>query len=160
MSLETNMRNALTRIATEFKAVNGRVGSLAGLQTTTKTSLVAAINELKTQIVEGGDGLTMAEVEARIQQIIGSAPITLDTFQEIASALGNDPNFASTIMTALGNRVRFDATQSLTAEQRNQVLANIGAAAASHNHDSQYYTKAEIGDVTTNFVAHFEAGLV
>lgn len=160
MSLETNMRNALTRIATEFKAVNGRVGSLSALTTTNKTSLVTAINELKAQIVEGGDGLTMGDVEARIQQIIGTAPITLDTFQEIASALDNDPNFASTIMTALGNRVRFDAAQSLTAEQRTQVLSNIGAAATAHNHDSQYYTKAEIGDVTSNLVAHFEAGLV
>ena len=44
---------------------------------------------------------TEAEVEAAIQKIIGSAPGVLDTLEEIARALGDDPNFASTITKKL-----------------------------------------------------------
>ena len=44
---------------------------------------------------------TEAEVEAAIEKIIGSAPEVLDTLEEIAKALGDDPNFASTITKKL-----------------------------------------------------------
>lgn len=44
---------------------------------------------------------TEAEVEAAIEKIIGSAPEVLDTLEEIARALGDDPNFASTITKKL-----------------------------------------------------------
>lgn len=164
MSLDTNLRNALTRVATEFKATNTRMtgnsaGTLTGLTTTTKTSLVAAINEVKSAVVAGG-GLTLGDVDARIALTVGAAPSALDTLVELAAALGNDANFASTTTTSLAARLRFDATQSLTAPQKTQGLANLGAAASNHNHDAQYFTKAEIGDVTFNFVTLFEAGLV
>lgn len=46
MSLATNIQNLATRIATEFKAVYNNVGDLASLNTNTKASLVAAINEV------------------------------------------------------------------------------------------------------------------
>lgn len=41
------------------------------------------------------------QVDAAIQRVIGSAPGVLDTLQEIAEALGNDPNFATTITEKL-----------------------------------------------------------
>ena len=41
------------------------------------------------------------QVEAAIQKIIGSAPGVLDTLEEIAKALGDDPNFATTITNKL-----------------------------------------------------------
>ena len=44
---------------------------------------------------------TEAEVEAAIQKIIGSAPGVLDTLEEIAKALGDDPNFATTMTQKL-----------------------------------------------------------
>lgn len=48
---------------------------------------------------------TKAEVLKKIEDLIGAAPDTLDTFREIADALGNDPNFATTITTVLGGKV-------------------------------------------------------
>lgn len=36
--------------------------------------------------------------------MIDSAPSTLNTLNEISIALGNDPNFATTIITELGNK--------------------------------------------------------
>lgn len=44
---------------------------------------------------------TAEEVEAAIQKIIGSAPGVLDTLEEIAKALGDDPNFATTMTQKL-----------------------------------------------------------
>jgi hypothetical protein len=44
---------------------------------------------------------TAAELETRIAALIASAPAALDTLNELASALGDDPNFATTITKAL-----------------------------------------------------------
>jgi len=43
-------------------------------------------------------------IAAQIAALVASAPGALDTLNELAAALGNDPNFATTITTALGNR--------------------------------------------------------
>ena len=56
---------------------------------------------LVSQLANDADYQTEAEVEAAIQKIIGSAPEVLDTLEEIAKALGDDPNFASTITKKL-----------------------------------------------------------
>ena len=55
MSLVTQLGNLITRIGTEIKTMKTQYsgnnsGSLAGLNTTDKTSLLAAINEVKTQV--------------------------------------------------------------------------------------------------------------
>lgn len=41
-------------------------------------------------------------VANRLADLVNSAPTTLDTLNELATALGNDPNFATTIATRLG----------------------------------------------------------
>ncbi|WP_139274712.1 hypothetical protein [Rhizobium sp. NFR03] len=63
---------------------------------------------------------------AAIAQLVGSAPEFLDTFAEIAAAIGNNPNFLTTILTALGLRLRVDAPQGLSAEQKLQGKTNLG----------------------------------
>lgn len=53
------------------------------------------------QLVNDSKFQTEKEVKAAIEGIIGSAPDVLDTLKEIADALGNDPNFATTITKKL-----------------------------------------------------------
>ena len=53
------------------------------------------------QLVNDAGYQTEADVEAAIEKIIGSAPEVLDTLEEIARALGDDPNFATTITKKL-----------------------------------------------------------
>lgn len=53
------------------------------------------------QLVNDSKFQTEEEVKAAIEGIIGSAPGVLDTLKEIADALGNDPNFATTITKKL-----------------------------------------------------------
>jgi len=94
-------------------------------------------------------GLTQQEVDNRVEIIVGSAPEALDTLQELAAALGDDPNFAASINTALTNRVRFDAEQTLNATQLQRVQDNI-----------QVFSRTQIGSVTTNYVTVFNNNLV
>lgn len=47
---------------------------------------------------------TANEVAKAISDLVKAAPDTLDTVEELANALGNDPNFATTIMTMLGEK--------------------------------------------------------
>jgi len=69
---------------------------------------------------------TEAEIAAAIAALVDSAPGVLDTLAEIAAALGDDPNFATTVTTALGNRLRFDAPQTLSAAEQTQGQTNLG----------------------------------
>lgn len=47
---------------------------------------------------------TRTEVEQKIASVVDSAPGTLDTLKELAAALGNDPNFATSIMALIGGK--------------------------------------------------------
>ena len=47
---------------------------------------------------------TESDVNAKIQEVVGSAPEALNTLKEISDALGNDKDFASTITTELGKK--------------------------------------------------------
>lgn len=58
----------------------------------------------------------MTAVEARIQEIVGSAPAALDTLKEIGDALNNDPDFAATMTTALAGKVDKIAGKGLSTE--------------------------------------------
>lgn len=60
------------------------------------------------QLLNDSDFQNAEQVEAAIQKIIGSAPEVLDTLAEIAKALGDDPNFATTMtakLTELENKL-------------------------------------------------------
>lgn len=152
MSLETRIVALAQAMGTDVKALTASQGTLTSLNTTTKTSLVAAINELLTLIGSAGvaiddgagngntgvtwsadkifDSIEAAKAAVK-NEILGGAGAALDTLNELAAALGNDPSFATTIAAEVANRVRYDAAQTLTSPQQAQARANIGAAAAS-----------------------------
>ena len=163
-NLTARISDLAIRLATECKSirtlVNGNAADLSSLTTTQKTSLVAAINELKTAISSIGATLVIndsatnstelwssTKVAAAITQaksdLVNGAGTALDTLQELAAALGNDANFASTVTTGLSFRLRFDTAQTLTAGQKTQACANLG-----------------IGEPDTDFVTTFNSGLV
>ena len=61
---------------------------------------------LRSEIPELESGFVTEEyVDTRVASLINSAPDTLDTLNELAQALGEDPNFATTIANQLGNKV-------------------------------------------------------
>lgn len=78
---------------------------------------------------------TQAFVRQEVSSLVGSAPTALDTLQELAAALGNDENFATTVLNAIStadNAVRFDtASQNLTEQQKQNARTNIDAVSAA-----------------------------
>jgi hypothetical protein len=71
-------------------------------------------------------------LEARFAAFVATAPEALDTLNELAAALGDDPNFATTTATALGNRLRVDiSNQQLTDEQKINAITNLGLYSAA-----------------------------
>ncbi|MDQ0454725.1 hypothetical protein [Rhizobium paknamense] len=53
---------------------------------------------------------TTAFVQAVVAALVNSAPAQLDTINELAAALGNDANFATTVTNALANKQPLDPT--------------------------------------------------
>ncbi|EOJ9482363.1 tail fiber protein, partial [Salmonella enterica subsp. enterica serovar Eko] len=49
-------------------------------------------------------------VRKLIAALVGSVPESLDTLQELADALGNDPNFATTVLNKLAGKQPLDET--------------------------------------------------
>lgn len=70
-------------------------------------------------------------------QIIDSAPGTLDTLNELAAALGDDANFATTMTTALAGKQPLDtdltAIAALTTTSFGRALLTMADAAATRN---------------------------
>lgn len=103
----------LTKLESVRMMLNGNTGDLSGLNTADKNTLVDAINELNagvggivdddviSSITAWSSFTTSLRIAQAIADLIDSAPETLDTLREIAEALGNDPNFATTITNML-----------------------------------------------------------
>ncbi|CAD5851662.1 phage-related tail fiber protein-like protein [Escherichia coli] len=72
--------------------------------TGTPTAPTAAQSVNNTQIA------TTAFVKSAIAGMVGSAPAALDTLNELAAALGNDPNFVTTMLNALAGKQPLDNT--------------------------------------------------
>ena len=123
MTLDTNLRDFATDVATNAKAtrtlINGNAADLSALTTTQKSNLVAAINEVAAAVGDAGavidDDVTSAltvwssaktdtEIKAAIAAVVAGAPELLDTLNELAAAIGDDPNFAATIAAQIGGK--------------------------------------------------------
>lgn len=72
--------------------------------------------DLSFVIAELAKKTTPAEVDARVQAVIGTAPAALDALDELANALNNDPNFATTIIELLATKVDKVAGKQLSTE--------------------------------------------
>lgn len=152
MSLQTQLNSFVLRVAEEFNTVKGRTGTLTALTTTDKSSLVAAINELKAAILTAVaiDDLTVATtstyssskivsvLDALKADILGGADPAYDTLLELQQALQNDQTGIAALTAAIDKRVRFDAAQTLTVPEQAQARDNIGVVAASDVGDVQH----------------------
>jgi hypothetical protein len=158
MSLQTRLTALAQAIAADVKTLLAQDGNLAALNTTAKSSLVAAINELVAAIAAAsgaaindaaGNGDTAVtwsadkihdELLALKSSILNGVDPAYDTLVEIAAKLGSDDTAITGLLDAVSKRVRYDAAQSLTTPQQAQACANIG-----------------VGDPETDLVAQYTA---
>ncbi|QWD55182.1 hypothetical protein [Polynucleobacter paneuropaeus] len=161
MSLQSQLQSLITSIATDIKALLANQGNLTTLNTTTKTNLVAALNELKSSInsidltalisdsTASSTSKTYSidkinsQISAAVSALVAGAPTALDTLNELATAIASDESGIAGLVTAVGNRIRFDSSQSLTSPQQIQACQNIG-----------------VGDPTTDLAAAYATAKV
>lgn len=214
MSLQTRIGDLITAIGTDYKQLRTWItgsasGDLTGLTTTDKSSVVAAINEVQSEVGGGGwspvdasetvkgilELATLAEVAtgtdslravtaagvrqertALKEEILGAGvPGALDTLDELAAALGDDANFASTVTTSLSNKQPLDGDLTAIAALASAAdtfpyatgsgtwaLATVTSAARGLLDDTtvaamrgtlSVYSQTELGDPETDLVA-------
>jgi len=151
MTLETSLTSCVQRIASEFQTTYSLTGSLSNLSTTTKSNLVAAINEVVTQIGTVQSNLS-SDLTNRLatlkNDILGGASAAYDTLKEIQTFLEQNDSQVAALLNAIGNRVRFDMAQSLTDTQKQTARSNIGAV-----------SMADVGNYDIDLVSVFNAAL-
>ncbi|EBH1353781.1 phage tail protein [Salmonella enterica] len=99
---------ALAATPKAVKTVIGEVQAKAPLDSPALTGTPTAPTPETT--AAGIEIATAAFVAAKVAQLVGSAPETLDTLKELADALGNDPNFATTVLNKLAGKQPLDDT--------------------------------------------------
>lgn len=130
--------------------------------------------------------VTKAQLDAKVAEVVNSAPETLDTLEELAKSLGDDPNFATTITNKIGtvdkkidteinklaNKVETNTenlkntTQKANANSTNISLLNSTVATNKLSSDTQFANVAKeqddqnglISDILNAFSAESEKG--
>ena len=143
-------------------AVSGKIGALAGLTTTEKSTVVGALNELAGRIATleqasviddtttdtdttwSSTKITAAIAEG-VAGVIDGAPEALNTLKELAEALNNSPDVIDDITTMLGKAVRVDVAQAFSVAEKAQGRTNIGAASDA----DLTQLAANVGDIGT-----------
>ena len=150
--LTQSINDGFAQITTLLKQVNntlkGNQGDLTKLSTADKTSLVNALNELKTTIdtktsINDSQNTTVNtwsatkisnEITTAITNLINGTDASSDTLKELADKI-------AALAQADNGLVSAKISQSFTAPEKLQARNNIDV-----------YSKAEIGDINTNFV--------
>ena len=150
--LTQSINEGFAQITTLLKQVNntlkGNQGDLANLNTTDKTSLVNALNEIKTTIdnksaINDSQNTTAntwsatkisTEITTAITNLINGADVSSDTLKELADKI-------TALAQTDNGLVSASQSQAFTEQQKAQARSNIDV-----------YSKAEIGDINTNFV--------
>ena len=114
--------------------------------------------------VDGTGGNTVTDrIASAVSGIVDSAPATLDTLNELSAALGDDPNFATTVSASIGEKVvrsgdtmtgdlslAQDPTQSLHAATKQYVDTAESDAVSS----AGTYTDGRETAITTAYQAY------
>ena len=144
-TLEQRLSSVIQAIGADIKALKTAKGDLSSLNTTQKSNLVGALNEIFTL---ASSKATQSDITTAIDslktEIMGvGVPEALNTLKEIATYIESDETLGVSLSTAVTKRVRFDDVQTLTTPEKLQACANIG-----------------IGNPDTDLVAVFNAALV
>ncbi len=159
----TSSKLKVTRIVT----LDGDATGSAGFDGSGDVTLMVTVAGLNDK-ADKATTYTKLETDARIEQVIGSAPEALDTLNELAEALGNDPNFAATMTAELAKKA--DKTSVYTQDEANTAFVSQSGTAANaaklgNNLPSHYATASglesleqQVGDAFTQLAQAFNDG--
>jgi outer membrane murein-binding lipoprotein Lpp len=121
----TNNKSNITDLQTDNTSNKSRLTSLENDNNTNKAN-ITSLQSNKSDI-----SYVDNKVNTAIQSLINSSPSTLDTLNELATALGNDPNFATTVTNNLASK----------ANQTDLTTTNNNLSTLSTNLTNNYYDK-------------------
>ena len=145
-------------------------GALTGTETvpvvqdaaTKRTTLAAVLGIITDAMIPSTiarDAEVTAAVNAAVAALVGASPATLDTLNELAAALGNDPNFATTMTNALAAKISIgliDAKGDLIAGSAADTVLRlpVGANNLVLTADSTQATGLKWAEASTGLAAH------
>ena len=88
---------------------------------------------------------TKQDVEDKLNNLVDNAPESLDTLLELSKALGDDPNFATTVFTEIGKKI--NKTEVYTRDESNDLFQPKGNYLTEHQDISNLATKEEVDNV-------------
>lgn len=142
------LQDAITNTQTEierYKTTNAQTLEGIDVRVNTLESNKTDKTYVDTEILKKADKVityTKAETDDRIRAVIGAAPEALDTLQEIADALNNDPDFAGTITNELSKKIDKVSGKQLSTEDYTTTektkLAGIETGANKYVHPAAH----------------------
>jgi len=106
-------------------------------------------------VSSGTDAANKTYVDNAVAGIVDSAPAALDTLNELAAALGDDQNFATTVATNLGQKLGATATITLTGD----ISGTASFSSNSVSITTTYNNDVVLGtDTSGNYVATISGG--
>lgn len=137
-------------------------GDAATLQSANSHADAAVASEKSAR--ESGDRTTLesakAYVDKAIAELVDGSPAALDTLKELSAALGNDPNFATTVATQIGQKVDKVAGKGLSTEdytsEEKAKLAGVAAGANNYQHPATHPATMIEQDASHRFVTDSE----
>ena len=132
--------------------------TINGITTTLDTHINDSDIHTPISVIEG-------MIDTRVSGLVNSAPETLDTLKELSDALGNDPNFATTVANQIGNKADKDTvytkleTDTLLEDKANSKhthvvnditdFPTIPTKVSDLTNDSNFVTSTELHDYAT-----------
>ena len=194
MAYPTNNKTGAQNLVDLVLAIRDAQGQRGSLTTTDKDSLVDAINEVNDQLsaIRGqiesksqiDDSLTtaintwsalkisntVAEKLAELKnELLGGAGADFDTLQELVTLINQNKGAIEALETIAAGHVRFNAAQSLTANEKAQARSNIGAPSTDDVADAKKAGtdasaaletfKGEVGNPHIDLVSIFNNGV-
>lgn len=110
LNIPSTVSDVIAEGDTQVAAVTAEGTTQLGLITTEGTAQVTAVtNEGTTQVAavqSAASGFaTQADIDTSVAALVDSAPATLDTLNELAAALGDDPNFSTTVTNNIASKL-------------------------------------------------------
>lgn len=141
MTMQTNLASAFMRVVTATNAVNSKIGNLATLTTTEKSTIVGALNELKTAlnsaaiisdettelVTTWSSSKIQSQINSAIASLINGADGDSDTLLELSNKI-------LALVQADNGLLSFVEAQTLTPEQMLQGATNLGIGDPNHNY--------------------------
>jgi len=140
-SLQSSINTVAASLASEASARAAADTALAGSISTVSTGLAQEISDRQAAVSGeasarvAGDAATLASAQSyadgKVAALVASAPAVLDTLKELADALGQDPNFATTVANNIGAVSSALSTETSRAQAAEASLQSAISAEAS-----------------------------